>query len=68
MLSGPFRPKLVALLEVFGFEAEHKTEVFEKKMHEDEIFGMRPLTEDMIQYAMDDVLCLVPQIYETMDR
>lgn len=68
VLSGPFRPKLVALLEVFGFKAQHKTEEFEKKMHEDEIFGMRPLTEEMIEYATDDVLCLVPQIYETMNR
>lgn len=65
--AGPFRPKLSALLEVFGFKAQHKTGEFEKRIHENQLFGRRPLTKEMIEYAIDDVLCLVPVIYETMN-
>ncbi|KAJ8047365.1 Egalitarian protein-like [Holothuria leucospilota] len=64
----PRRPKLTALLEVFSFKAKHKTDSFISQIHNNKLFGERPLTKQMLEYASDDVLCLVSGMYETMNR
>ncbi|XP_071817603.1 uncharacterized protein [Apostichopus japonicus] len=68
IFSGPFRPKLASLLEIFRLTAEQKTEEFAELLHNEQLFGQRPLTEEMIEYASDDVLCLLPVIYESLDK
>ncbi|KAJ8047414.1 Egalitarian protein-like [Holothuria leucospilota] len=64
----PRRPKLTSLLEVFAFKARHKTDSFISQISNNQLFGKRPLSKQMLEYARDDALCLVSGIYETMDR
>ncbi|XP_071817611.1 uncharacterized protein [Apostichopus japonicus] len=68
IFSGPFRPKLASLLEIFRLTAEQKTDAFAELVHDKQLFGQRPLTEEMIKYASDDVFCLLPVIYESLDK
>ncbi|PIK52698.1 putative exosome component 10-like [Apostichopus japonicus] len=68
IFAGPYRPKLALLLEIFRLTAEQKTEAFAELVHDKQLFGQRPLTKEMIKYASDDVLCLLPVIYESLDK
>ncbi|PIK55610.1 putative exosome component 10-like [Apostichopus japonicus] len=68
IFSGPFRPKLASLIEIFRLTANQKTEAFAELVHDKQLFGQRPLTEEMIEYASDDVFCLLPVIYESLDK
>ncbi|XP_071816594.1 uncharacterized protein [Apostichopus japonicus] len=68
ILAGPWRPKLSLLIELYGLTAKHKTDEFEALVHDKQIFAKRPLTKEMIQYAADDVRCLVPVIYEALNK
>ncbi|KAJ8047366.1 piRNA biogenesis protein EXD1 [Holothuria leucospilota] len=64
ILRRPYRPKLVELFSVFGYDAKQKKSLFSYEQP----FGKRPLTSEMLEYAADDVLGLVPLIYENMNR
>lgn len=33
-----------------------------------DFWAVRPLTDEMLDFAIDDVLCLVPVIYRDLDR
>ncbi|KAJ8047362.1 hypothetical protein HOLleu_06345 [Holothuria leucospilota] len=68
-MSGPFRPSSPSeLLQAFGLQARHKTEEFEKELTENRLFEKRPLTEEMIEYVVDEAKCWVPKVYESLNR
>ncbi|PIK34393.1 hypothetical protein BSL78_28784 [Apostichopus japonicus] len=68
IFAGPYRPKLSLLIELYGLTAKHKTDEFEALVHDKQLFAKRPLTKEMIQYAADDVRCLVPVIYGALNK
>lgn len=68
-MSGPNRPSSPAeLLEAFGTHARHRAESFEKEMKDNRLFEKRPLTEEMIEYVVNDAKCWVPKVYESLNR
>lgn len=68
IFAGPYRPKLSLLFEIYQMTAKHKTAEFEALVHDKQLFAKRPLTKEMLEYAADDVRCLVPVIYEALNK
>ncbi|KAJ8026178.1 piRNA biogenesis protein EXD1 [Holothuria leucospilota] len=63
------QPSLAKICATYGYPMPQKNGYIANKMKYDhEFWARRPLTADMIEYATDDVLCLVPLIYKELNR
>lgn len=65
----PARPKFSELCSIFGVRKPRNQRAFMEQMNSTKDFwATRPLTDEMLDFAIDDVLCLVPVIYRDLDR
>lgn len=65
----PARPKFSELCSIFGVKKPRNQRAFMEQMNSTKDFwAVRPLTDEMLDFAIDDVLCLVPVIYRDLDR